>query len=128
MDIRIHPRLKLAGQVAEGLIYVSEQLVRAAARQIPRSPRRRNATLRPGPGTPMWNALILAVRPHLRRRGEKSNLGRELGVPPQRIHEFFVARSAAPDAERTLAVLHWLGNRQPWVPAAAGRARFSRNT
>jgi hypothetical protein len=111
MDIPLHPRLRAVSDVTEGLIWVSRQLARAAARRTSRKPPSHNSTLRPGPDTPMWNALILAVRPHLRRRGEKSNLGRELGVPPQRIHEYFVARTAAPDAERILLLLHWLATR-----------------
>src|SRR5687767_12333850 len=104
MDIPLHPHLRAVGDVAEGLTWAAQQLARAAARRVARRRPPKNATLRPGAGTPMWNALVLAVRPHLRRRGEKTNLGRELGVPPQRIHEYFVARTAAPDAERTLCV------------------------
>jgi hypothetical protein len=98
--------------VMEGIIWVARQLARAAARRVPRQPGRRNATLRPGPDTPLWNAVVVAVRPHLRRRGEKINLGRELGVPPQRIHEYFVSRTAMPDAERTLDITRWLAGRQ----------------
>lgn len=109
----VHPRLKPAAVMADGLIFLTQRLARVAARQLPRGPKRRNATLRPGPDTPMWNALVLSVRPHLRRRGEKTNLGRELGVPPQRIHEYFVARTATPDAERVLCVLRWLATRPP---------------
>jgi hypothetical protein len=99
--------------MAELLVMPAEELARAAARQLLRQPARRNATLRPGIDTPLWNALVAVVRTQLRRRGEKINLGRELGVPPQRIHEYFVARTAAPDAERTLALLIWLARRLP---------------
>lgn len=116
MTMPLHPRLRAASEVADGLIWVGRQLARAAARRAPRPPVRRNATLRPGPATPLWNALVLAVRPHLRRRGEKTNLGRELGVPPQRIHEYFVARSATPDAERTLSIMCWLASRRAAPP------------
>lgn len=112
MDITRRPHMQPMIATAEGLAWVAEKLVRAAARQIPREPVRRNTTLRPGAATPMWNALVLAVRPHLRRRGEKTNLGRELGVPPQRIHEYFVGRTATPDAERLLLILRWLAVRQ----------------
>jgi hypothetical protein len=99
--------------IAELLVMPAEELARAAARQLLRPSPRRNSTLRPGIDTPLWNALVSVVRPHLRRRGEKINLGRELGVPPQRIHEYFVSRTAAPDAERTLALLVWLARRTP---------------
>ena len=108
MSTPLHPRLQTVSEVAEGLVRVSQELARVAARSAGEHRLPRNTTLRPGPGTPLWNALVRAVRGHLRRRGQKTNLGRELGVPPQRIHEYFVARTAAPDAERTLQVLHWL--------------------
>lgn len=127
MDIPLHPRLRAAADVTEALIDVSQRLAKAAARRATPAGSKRNSTLRPGPGTPMWNALVLAVRPHLQRYGAKINLGRELGVPPQRIHEYFVARTATPDAERTLLVMHWLAV-QPAMPGpgkmakAAGRA------
>lgn len=115
-------QLRFLLELAELLSLQAEEMVRATAKNILRPRVLRNATVRPGPNTPLWNALVAAVRPHLRRRGEKINLGRELGVPPQRIHEYFVARTAAPDAERTLALVVWLARRshlpRPNLPAA----------
>jgi hypothetical protein len=119
----VHPRLKPAAAMADGLVLLAQQLTRVAARRWPRDPKRRNTTLRPGPDTPMWNALVLSVRPYLRRRGEKTNLGRELGVPPQRIHEYFVARKSTPDAERVLRILRWLANRPPVVATPPTRPK-----
>jgi hypothetical protein len=119
----IHPRIETVALVAEGLVHVAQTLARVAARRAPAIRAGRFATLRPGAATPLWNALVVAVRAQLRRRGEKSNLARELGVPPQRVHEYFVARTAAPDAERTLVVLHWLATR----PAPASRPRGGRS-
>ena len=66
------------------------------------------ATLRPGRETPLWNALIAAIRPHLRRRGEQAKLGRLLGLDRQTVHAYFVARTRMPDAERTLQLVTWL--------------------
>jgi hypothetical protein len=60
----------------------------------------------------MWNALSREVRLQLKVYGEKSRLGRLLGVPPQRVHEFLMAKSAMPDAERTLLLLHWLAQKR----------------
>lgn len=111
LALPLNPQLRALYQIADLLALQAEELTRAAVRNLLRAPARRNATLRPGLDTPLWNALVVAARPHLRRRGEKINLGRELGVPPQRIHEYFVARTAAPDAERTLALLVWLARR-----------------
>lgn len=113
LPVNVGAQLRNLMLIAELLVMPAEELARAAARRVLRPPAKRNATLRPGLDTPLWNALVAAVRPQLRRRGEKINLGRELGVPPQRIHEYFVARTAAPDAERTLALLVWLARRAP---------------
>ena len=111
-------------EISVALLALSERFARAAARSATGLFRKkRGATLRPGPATPMWNSLVASVRPHLRPRGCKINLGRELGVPPQRIHEYFVARTATPDAERTLMILHWLVRQQP----VSSRHRQARN-
>ena len=66
------------------------------------------ATLRPGKDTPLWNALVAEVRPHLRRHGTQVNLGRLLGLDRQTIHAYFIARTRMPDAERTLQLLTWI--------------------
>lgn len=108
----IHGKLDLTFAVADGLIYLAREMARVVAQQMPAPKRRkRGGTLRPGPATPVWNALVQSVRPHLSRRGEKIKLGRLLGVPPQRIHEYFVTGTATPDAERTLLLIHWLAQR-----------------
>ena len=69
---------------------------------------RQGATLRPGKDTPLWNALVAEVRPHLRRHGTQVNLGRLLGLDRQTIHTYFITRTRMPDAERTLHLLTWL--------------------
>ena len=97
----------------EPFFMLAEELARVARQTHRRLTRRpRGGTLRPGPGTPLWNALVHSVRPHLSRWGVKSRLARLLGVPPQRVHEYFVRRTAAPDAERTLELIRWLGSRR----------------
>lgn len=112
----VHPQLDANLRMAEALVDVARELVRLAASQVPpRRGRRRGSTLRPGPGTPMWNALVLNVRPYLSKYGDKIKLARLLGVPPQRIHEYFLAGTSAPDAERTLLLLHWLAQRRAGV-------------
>jgi len=70
------------------------------------------ATLRPGPATPLWNALVAQVLPWLKGRGEKAQLARLLGVHRQSVNEYFVRRSRMPDAERTLLLQEWLRARQ----------------
>ena len=87
-------------------------LKRTARKAPPRRGPRKGTTWRPGARTPMWLALVAAVRPYLRRRGEKANLARLLELPPPRISDFLTAKRAAPDAERTLRLLHWLSQRQ----------------
>jgi len=110
--IPIHPRIYPVMKAADGLAYVAREITRAAAAKASgRKSRKRGGTLRPGENMPLWNALVLAVKPLLKKRGEKIKLGRIIGVPPQRIHEYFVARTASPDAERTLMILWWLRQR-----------------
>jgi len=112
----IHPRLKTSLDLAEGLVFVARQLARYAHRQAPAFNRPRHGqTLRPGPQTVLWNALVLAIRPHLRSYGAKAKLARFLGVPPQRVSAYFVARTQAPDAERTLLLLTWLAQQETGI-------------
>lgn len=108
-----HPQLAVTLDIAFGLSVAARELLMAAAKQLPAPKRnRRGATIRPGPMTPMWNALAEAARLEIKKRGEKSKLGRLLGVPPQRVHDYLKARSAMPDAERTLLLLVWLSQRR----------------
>ena len=69
---------------------------------------RRGTTLRPGPLTPLWNALAQAAGPTVQRHGDQAKLARFLGVPRQRVHEYLVAKTACPDTERALLLLIWL--------------------
>jgi len=73
---------------------------------------RKGATLRPGDETPLWSVVVEKVRPHLRVRGAKANLARVLEVPRQRVHDYFVAGTQMPDAERMIHVLLWLAARE----------------
>lgn len=84
----------------------------AAKNRAYRNRKRVGQTLRPGIDTPLWNALATRVRVHLNKRGSKSNLARILGVPRQRVNDYFVVGSQAPDAERTLQLLFWLIDRE----------------
>lgn len=76
-------------------------------RSRPRA-RPRGRILRPGIETPHWLALVELARPHLRRRGAKALLARELGLHKGRVSQFFSRQTAMPDAERTLLLLIWL--------------------
>lgn len=83
--------------------------IRLARKQV--SKRQRDSyggTLRPGKKMPLWSEVVAAVVPHLKKRGEKAKLARILEIPRQRVHEYFVGRTAYPDAERMLILLHWL--------------------
>jgi hypothetical protein len=109
----LHPRLQLPALLMDGLTEAARESARQLARSYHQATRRRvGATLRPGRGTPLWNALAAEVRPLLRRRGEQAILARLLGLPRQRVHEFVVRRGRMPDAERTLLLLEWLAVRK----------------
>ncbi len=100
-----------------GLAEILERAATAIAARMQQTSAKRNrvrrgGTLRPGIDTPMWQAVVQAVRPHLSRRGEKALLARELGVHRARIGEYFIRGTAMPDAERMLLLLVWLARRQ----------------
>ena len=98
--------------VADELESAATALAREMRKRLKSPPRSRGATLRPSVDTPLWNALVAAVRPLLNKHGEKVLLARELGLDPSRVTEFFVAQRAMPDAERTLELLIWLSRRR----------------
>jgi hypothetical protein len=108
----IHPQLDLIFAMTDGLELAARELMRAAQRQYPRTRRRVGATLRPGPGAPLWGALAEAARPYLKKYGEQAQLARLLGVDASRVHEYFISSAAMPDAERTLLLLQWLALRR----------------
>ena len=107
------PRLKRLMPILDLLVAVAEESAKAARKTYKEAKRQRvGATLRPGPDTPLWNELATAVRAELGRYGEKARLGRILGVPRQRVHQYVRAKSACPDAERTLLLLAWVQARR----------------
>lgn len=119
MNNPIHPKLDVTFAVADTLVLVARELTRVASAQIPtRHAPKKGGTLRPGRATPMWNALAAAVLPYLKIRGEKMKLSRILGVPAPRLHEYLIAKTAMPDAERVLLLLHWLAQRRVERPLA----------
>lgn len=99
---------------AAGAAHVAKLIRRA--RQAP--PPARGAVLRPGPATPLWNKLAADAAKTLRKRGEKVKLARILGVSRQRLHLLLMAKTACPDAERTLLLLHWLDARKRGIDLA----------
>jgi hypothetical protein len=98
-------------ELVEVLVAAAFHAALSARKQTRAKPRpgRRSLTLRPGPETPLWNALVRQIRPHLRKYGAKAQLARLLGLPRQRLQDCLKAGSASLDAERTLLLLGWLG-------------------
>jgi len=106
-------RLKTLYGIADGFLLLGEAALRAATKTYQkRPPKPRGATIRPGPETPLWNELSAEIRRLIRKRGEKANLGRFLGLPRQRIHQYLMEKSSGPDAERTLLLLVWVSARR----------------
>ncbi len=93
------------------LVWMSVEKAAEAARTRQAMRDRRTGigrVLHPGPDTPLWNTFVDRIQPHLTKWGTKAVLARELDVPRQRIHDYFVARTRIPDGERMLRVLTWL--------------------
>ena len=99
-------------QIVDSLAGSAVELGRSNVKRMLRKPRPSGACLHPGLDTPLWNALAAAVRPYLKKRGEKAQLARLLYVHRPRVHAYFVHGSAMPDAERTLLLLQWLASRR----------------
>jgi hypothetical protein len=111
----MHPRLTALGSFIE--LFSPE--ARASFRRSLADKRKSGGTMRPGRDTPLWNKLVEDVRPLLKKRGEKAQLARLLGVHRQAVNEYFASGSRMPDAERTLLLLEWLqirsqGKRPAW--------------
>jgi len=102
-------RLNALSGIMEVLMLIAEEAARLAAQAHCRRTRRsRGRTLRPGSATPLWNELAAEIRRLVGKRGEKARLGRFLGLPRQRVHEFLMEGKACPDAERTLRLIVWV--------------------
>lgn len=113
MSVPASARLNQMLSLSEGLMILAQ----AAARRANKSYReyrrvRRGSTLRPGSKTPLWNDVARMANEELHRYGAKARLGRILGVPRQRVHQYVMDRTACPDAERTLLLLAWLQARR----------------
>ena len=107
--LKFPKQLELPAAIAEAILDAAAAIVANQQRAFRLSRRpRRGATLRPGAETPLWNALVAEIRPHLKQHGTQANLARLLGVPRQQIHAYFGPRSRMPDAERTLQLIAWL--------------------
>lgn len=96
----------------EGLLEILSPDARASYRKLKAWRNPGGATLRPGPATPLWNSLVAQVRPLLKRRGERAQLARLLGVHRQAVTEYFTSTRRMPDAERTLLLQEWLQARR----------------
>lgn len=100
---------RLMAELIEGLSVAAVKMAADASRRRAHARRKRvGDTRRPGPETPLWNSLVKRVRPRLEKWGSQANLGRVLGVPRQRVHDYFVRRTRMPDAEGVLHVMLWL--------------------
>ena len=84
----------------------------AARRRLTRAKRRRrDDAARSGEDSPLWRILAKAIRAECKKRGDRAQLARSIGVPRQRMSEFLNHSRAQPDAERTLMLLQWLAAR-----------------
>jgi len=113
------PLNDIAGLFENLLSDAVEQAAKLSAQRKHAHRTRQGEIRRPGEDTPLWNALIAAVRPHLVQWGAKSNLARVLGVPRQRIYQYITRPTAMPDAETVLHLVLWLANQEKLV--AKGR-------
>jgi len=108
--IPIHPRIRFWLEMIE-LIYQLGEAGLKELEKVPRKlrPRRKSYhTLRPGLGTPLWNACSILLRSELKPHGSKVRLARYLGISKQRVSDYLAGRRLMPDAETTLRILYWV--------------------
>lgn len=124
MTSKFDTRFGLVLGLAEALELLAQEAFKAARKKWDgRKPRaKRGATLRPSGATPIWNTVVAMVKPHLKKRGDRANLARELGVHRARISEYFDQKTAMPDAERTLQLLLWVANQERLANANSARS------
>jgi hypothetical protein len=105
-------RLQQLYPLADAVVIGAHEAQKAAVKLWKRGRRRkRGQVLRPGESTPLWNELARQVELALTRRGDKARLAQMLGISRQKVHVLIVAKTACPDAERTLLLLAWLRSR-----------------
>ena len=118
----------LLGEAAIAAAATAARATYQASFRRKRGPRRKT---RPGLDTPLWNVLVQELRRALVPYGSKARLARHLGVPRQRLQDFLKAGARLPDAETTLRLLHWLGEkhagRDPSALVPPDPERFSPN-
>jgi hypothetical protein len=103
-------RVELPADLAQAIAAAGTELLGSASMTTARRAPTRGSgeTLRPGPHTPLWNALAAQLRPLLKPRGEKATLARALGVPRQTVSMWVSSHTRMPDAERTLLLIAWI--------------------
>jgi len=94
--------------LSEILFAAGEEGLQALGKKFRRRRKGSFKTIRPGPFTPRWNQLRIALRDELRPYGAKVRLARYLQIPQQRLSDFLASHRRMPDAELTLQLLHWL--------------------
>ncbi|MEN9840832.1 MAG: hypothetical protein RL376_632 [Verrucomicrobiota bacterium] len=115
----MHPRIKiwmeLAGLLAEAAEAGAKELAKEVEKKL--KPKRRGnfLTRRPGADTPLWNACSLLLSAELKKRGSRVHLARYLGVPKQRVTDYFRGHRRMPDAETLLQMIEWLAHKRAGV-------------
>lgn len=106
----LRPRIDTPFALDELLADAAKEIAKQSAKAFRLEKRRDGSgkTLRPGKDTPLWNALLAELQPHLKKHGAQAQLARLLGLDRQAVHAFAKGRTRMPDAERTLQLIAWL--------------------
>jgi predicted aminopeptidase len=106
----MHPRINTIAEFSEILASAATEIAKQSNKAFRLEKRRDGSgkTLRPGKDTPLWNALLAELEPHLEKHGAQAQLARLLGLDRQAVHAFVKGRTRMPDAERTLQMVAWL--------------------
>lgn len=110
LTMSLKPRIDTTFRLDEILLEAAQEIAKQSAKSFRLEKHRGGSgkTLRPGKDTPLWNALLAELQPHLKKHGAQAQLARLLGLDRQAVHAFVKGRSRMPDAERTLQLVAWL--------------------
>ncbi len=111
---------ELAGLLAEAAEAGAKELANTVEKKLKPKRRGNYATRRPGADTPLWNACAQLLLAELNKRGAKVQLASYLGIPKQRVTDYFRGKRRMPDAETLLQMMEWLAHKRAGIDLSVG--------
>jgi hypothetical protein len=111
---------ELSGLLAEAADAGARELAKEVDKKLKPKRRGGHATRKPGADTPLWNACARLLLVELDKRGAKVQLAGYLGIPKQRVSDYFRGKRRMPDAETLLQMMEWLAHKRAGLDISVG--------